>query len=89
MSFRVFLHPKAAEFLSRSSHELKERIKERLRELESEPEKKGTRLSYSAFYRMRIGDYRAVYTIDREAMRVLVLFIGHRRDVYDDFSRIL
>jgi mRNA-degrading endonuclease RelE of RelBE toxin-antitoxin system len=30
-----------------------------------------------------------VYEIDRASKRVIVLFIGHRRDVYDDFSKLL
>ena len=38
---------------------------------------------------MRVGDHRVVYEIDRARNRVIVLFIGHRRDVYDDFSRLL
>lgn len=30
-----------------------------------------------------------VYEIDRTRKRVIVLFIGHRRDLYDDFSKLL
>ncbi len=33
-------------------------------------------------WRIRIGDYRAIYEIDDEAREVLVLDIGHRRDIY-------
>jgi mRNA interferase RelE/StbE len=35
-----------------------------------------------AAYRVRQGDYRAVYTIDDKARVVLVVKIGHRREVY-------
>lgn len=34
-------------------------------------------------WRVRVGDYRIVYTIDDGALVVLVLRIGHRRDVYE------
>ncbi len=34
-------------------------------------------------YRIRIGDYRVVYTIDDSASKVLVVKIGHRSDVYE------
>lgn len=88
MSYRVLLHPKAAEFLERCDEQLRLRIKNRLRELESEPEARETRLRHSPFWSLRIGSYRAIYMIDKEGMGVVVLFIGHRRDVYDDFSRI-
>ena len=89
MSYRVFLHPKAAEFLKKLSPSLRAKIKDRLRELEESPEEKGQRLKHSAFYRLRIGDCRAIYEIHGEEGKVVVLFIGHRRKVYDDFSRLL
>jgi len=38
---------------------------------------------------LRIGDYPVIYEIDREAGRVIILFIGHGRDAYDGFSRLL
>jgi len=88
LNYRVLLHPKAAEFLSSLSYSLKKKIKDRLRELEESPEEKGQRLKYSHFYRLRIGDYRVIYEINREEGKVVVLFIGHRRKVYDDFSRL-
>ena len=89
MSFRVLLHPKAAEFLEKAEAHLRDWIKGRLRELRDEPEKKGQKLKYSPFWRLRIGDYRAIYIIDRKKKQVVILFIGHRRDVYDDFSRLI
>jgi mRNA interferase RelE/StbE len=33
-------------------------------------------------YRIRQGDYRAVYTIDDRARVVLLVKVGHRREVY-------
>ncbi|MGH8681369.1 MAG: type II toxin-antitoxin system RelE family toxin [Burkholderiales bacterium] len=33
-------------------------------------------------YRIRQGDYRAVYTIDGRARVVRVIKVGHRREVY-------
>lgn len=34
-------------------------------------------------YRIRVGDFRVLYAIDDVIVRVLVIRIGHRRDVYD------
>jgi mRNA interferase RelE/StbE len=89
LSFRVFLHPKAARFLKKANPSLRRRIREDLMELTDSPEETGERLRHSPFWRIRVGDYRAIYEIDREHNRVIVLFIGHRRDVYDEFSRLL
>lgn len=33
-------------------------------------------------YRIRIGDYRIVYQVTNKTLTILVLSIGHRRDVY-------
>jgi len=88
LSYRVLLHPKAAEFLKKADIKLRERIKAQLKELENSPREEGERLTQSPFWRLRIGDYRAIYMIDDDGKRVIVLFIGHRSEVYDDFSRL-
>jgi len=33
--------------------------------------------------RVRVGDYRIIYTIHNEVLRIVVVTVGHRRDVYD------
>lgn len=33
-------------------------------------------------WRIRIGDYRALYTIEDQRLMVLVIKVGHRREVY-------
>jgi len=33
-------------------------------------------------YRLRVGDYRIIYTIDDGVLLVVVVTIGHRREVY-------
>ena len=87
MSFEVLLHPKSARSLSKLDNVIRKRIESKLRELESHPER-GKRLRYSDFRVLRIGDYRVIYEIDEEKNRVVVLFIGHRENVYDDFSKL-
>jgi mRNA interferase RelE/StbE len=34
------------------------------------------------FWRIRVGDYRVVYTVIQSKLVVLVVKIGHRREVY-------
>ena len=44
---------------------------------------KGLTASGSGQWRYRIGDYRLICEIEDDKIVVLVLGIGHRRDVYD------
>lgn len=89
MTFKVLLHPKAAKALEKMDAVDKARIKEALRELGGNPEKVGKQLKLSDFWSLRIGDYRAIYEIDQDKKQVIVLFVGHRKNVYDDFSKML
>ena len=85
--FLLFLSPQASAVLRKLDPELKSRIRSKIIELKNNPHI-GTRLKYSDYWRLRIGDYRAIYKIDADEKRIRVLFIGHRENVYDDFSRI-
>jgi mRNA interferase RelE/StbE len=89
VAFAILLHPKAAKELERLEEDLGTRIKERLRDLKNNPESIGKALKPSDFWSLRIGDYRAIFEIDRVKKQVIVLFIGHRKKVYDDFSKML
>ena len=89
MVFEVLLGPKATKALRKMNPTIKERIKDRLRELREQPENLGKRITYSDYWSVRIGDNRAIYKIDTEHNQVLVIFVGHRSSVYDDFSKAL
>ena len=89
MVFAILLYSKAAKELERLEEDLRTRIKERLRELKNSPESIAKALKPSDFWSLRIGDYRTIFEIDRAKKQVIVLFIGHRKKVYDDFSKML
>ncbi len=38
---------------------------------------------HETFYRIRSGDYRIIYEILDKELIILVIKIGHRRDIYD------
>lgn len=38
---------------------------------------------YKGLWRYRIGDYRIIYKISEKEILILVLRIGHRKDVYN------
>jgi mRNA interferase RelE/StbE len=36
-----------------------------------------------SLYRVRIQDYRVIYQIENELIKVTIIKIGHRQEVYD------
>ena len=59
------------------------RISRRLLSLEDNPRPRGAKkLSGRDEYRLRIGDYRVLYTVDDKDSAVTVFAVGHRREVY-------
>ena len=86
--FKVLLHPLALKSFERLDTEIRRQVRGKLKELEKYPEQRGKHLKYTHFWSLRIGDYRAIYEVRKKEMEVIVLFIGHRDDVYDDFSKL-
>lgn len=55
------------------------------RELAKNPKELGKPLKgqYKGFWSYRIGEYRVIYKISEEEILILVLRVGHRKDVYN------
>lgn len=62
-----------------------ERIQPKIRELANDPRPPGCKKLHGArnLWRIRVGDYRIVYTVNDTAKAVDVTRIAHRREVYD------
>ena len=87
MAFKILFHPKAVKEFRRLDKPIKERIKKETGKLKENP-RKGKHLRYSNFWSLRIGDYRAIYEIKKAEQTIIVLHIGHRKHVYEDFSKL-
>ena len=88
MGLKIFLHPKAKKYLDDQDKAIKEKIKNKIKELKENPER-GKRLKYTEFRKLRIGNYRVIYEIKSKEKKIIILFIGHRKNVYDDFSKMI
>ena len=60
------------------------RIVNAIRKLAENPRPRGCRKlrDYSDIYRIRVGVFRILYSIEQARLMILVLKIGHRRDIY-------
>lgn len=45
---------------------------------------KPSRYSFQGHRRIRVGDYRIVYRVDPKKRLVTVVFIKHRKDIYEE-----
>jgi mRNA interferase RelE/StbE len=59
------------------------RIARALRDLQTNPfPPQVKKLKGLGDYRIRVGDYRILYVVEHSTERIIVVAIGHRRDVY-------
>ena len=83
-AYRVFLTPAADRQLAKFPGPVREMVAAVLVTLASNPRPTGcVKLSGSTdLWRVRVRDYRIVYTIADDQLVVTVVTIGHRMDVY-------
>ncbi len=62
---------------------LGQRILQKIGLLENNPfGQNSQKLEGGKGYRIRTGDYRVVYTINKEDQTIVIIKIGHRREIY-------
>ena len=83
-SYRVALASSAEKELNKLPGQMVARIVPRLENLASNPRPSGCKKLKGGDHewRIRVGDYRVVYTIDDAKLRVEVTRIRHRSEVY-------
>lgn len=80
---KLKLTSKAQKELDRLDDKIALRISQKIYLLENNPYGQNSqKLGGGKGYRIRIGDYRVVYTIDKVSKTITVIRIRHRRDVY-------
>lgn len=84
MAYTVHLKPAASRQLKKLSRDIQERIAKKIDGLAINPRPRGGEILEGGerFHRVRVGDYRIIYQVQEENVVVLVVIIGHRREVY-------
>jgi mRNA interferase RelE/StbE len=84
VSYRVEVRPSALKQLASLPRAVLVRVDAAIQALGSDPRPVGVKKlsGQESVYRVRVGDYRVVYTIDDQAVLVLIVRVAHRRDVY-------
>lgn len=91
MAFHLYYHPSVKKVdVPRIDRKMRDRLQRAIQErLLSDPHQYGTSLrrGLHGFYKLRVGDYRIVYEIVGNEIRIYI--IAHRKSVYTDVVRRL
>ncbi|WP_300385479.1 type II toxin-antitoxin system RelE/ParE family toxin [Nocardioides sp.] len=84
MTYRIELSPAAARQLRKLDAPARRRIQAVVELLAQEPRPAGAKklVGGDGEWRVRTGDYRVIYEVRDGVLLVLVLAVGHRRDIY-------
>ena len=81
--YRIEFRPAAIRALRKLDPPVAERIRNALALLSVDPRPPAARpLRGRDAWRLRVGEWRVIYAIEDDRLVVLVVTVGHRRDVY-------
>ena len=83
MTYRVEISRRAAKAVTSLDKPLRRKILAAIDALAADPRPVGCRkLAGQQAWRIRVGDYRIIYEIHDQVLLVIVIDIGHRREIY-------
>ena len=84
--FRIDITPAARKQLNHLDKSVQIRLRPAIDALANEPIPPGAKklkaMGVDPLWRIRVGDYRIVYKVEGHRLVVLIVKIGHRREVY-------
>ncbi len=81
--YRIEVKKSAAKELGKIPKKALTRILDRISSLSDDPRPEGSiKLTSQEKYRLRIGKYRVLYSIEDDILTVYVVKVAHRKDVY-------
>lgn len=83
-AYRIELRPAAVRALRKLDPQVRLRVQGAIALLAQDPRPPGARaLQGRPGLRVRVGDYRIIYTVQDDVLLVVIVRLGHRRDVYN------
>ncbi len=84
MQYEIQIADSVMKFLDKMNKPLKNKILDKVFSLADNPRPYGSiKMSGNDSYRIRVGDYRVIYEINDKVVKVYIVKIGHRKDVYE------
>jgi len=84
MTYTIEFAPRTRRELRKLSSVVRKRVLDKIDSLADNPFPHGyTEMKGSQnYYRVKVGDYRIIYTVEHGELLILVVTIGHRREIY-------
>jgi len=83
MIFQIIWSGSAAKELKKIDETVAKRIFKKVSELSENPYHSDvTKIIGDPYFRLRVGDYRVIFDIQNDMLRILILKVGHRKKVY-------
>ena len=83
MRYQVIIPKSVGKELDRLPDEVVSRILARLAGLETNPRPTDVKkLKGRDAWRIRVGDYRVIYEIHDRVLQIILITVGHRREIY-------
>jgi len=83
VSYRIELRPAAVRALKKLDPQVRTRVQGAITLLAEDPRPPAARpLRGRPGLRVRVGDYRIIYTVADDVLLIVVVTLGHRRDIY-------
>ncbi len=90
MTWTLVYAARAARAIKRLDPAIRRRLLAALGKLREDPERgKPLQLTLKGLRSWRSGDYRIVYRVVESRIEILVVAVGHRRDVYERLQKML
>ncbi|HIG94439.1 MAG: Addiction module toxin, RelE/StbE family [archaeon GW2011_AR13] len=80
--YEIIFSKEAKEQLKKLDQNIQERILQGIEKLRIKPERCLKKLVGDPGFRLRVGDYRVIVDINRNLVQVLVISVGHRKNIY-------
>ena len=81
--YNILIKPSAVKEIENIPHKDRLRIIQRIQALANNPRPPGCeKLTGEDRYRIRKGVYRILYSVSERELRIVIVKVGHRRDVY-------
>ena len=81
--YSIIFNPFAEKQLKKLDNNLQRRILDVLNRIRIRPHRFIKRLVGSPYFRLRVGDYRIILDIQNDKLVIVVVELGHRKNIYD------